>query len=197
MKRKVAELPPVTAEEFQRRVLTQKATVAGIPAGVYCNACQKSFSNEKAYNNHLNSKKHKTNERSLSDTVEISSQSSKQSKAEQDPDDDVSEVDSDEWDEDVNCNDCLFCLHHSRNVINNVKHMTLEHSFFVPDVEFCVDHNGLIQYLGEKITQGRFLYQSSPCYHVLDCNLALGNKSFRQKYLTGVWLKSLKNCDFP
>lgn len=160
----MAELPPVPAEEFQRRVLTQKAADTAATTGVYCNACQKSFSNEKAYNNHLNSKKHKTNERSLTDRadpVEVSSQSSKQSKAEQDEDDDVAEVDSDEWDEDgeeVNCNDCLFCLHHSRNVIKNVKHMTLEHSFFVPDVEFCVDLNGLIQYLGEKITQGRFLY---------------------------------------
>lgn len=33
-------------------------------------------------------------------------------------------------------------------------HMTVAHSFFIPDIEFLVDVEGLIQYLGEKISIG-------------------------------------------
>jgi len=36
----------------------------------------------------------------------------------------------------------------------NMHHMTIAHSFFIPDIEFLVDVEGLIQYLGEKISIG-------------------------------------------
>lgn len=45
--------------------------------------------------------------------------------------------------------DCLFCSRHSRSLMKNVAHMTKDHSFFIPDVEFLVDLRGLIRYLGE------------------------------------------------
>lgn len=69
----------------------------------------------------------------------------------------IEEVDSDEWEEEedyenpISNNNCLFCDHHSKNVVNNVKHMSLEHSFFIPDAEFVIDLEGLLSYLGEKI----------------------------------------------
>lgn len=44
--------------------------------------------------------------------------------------------------------DCLFCLHHSRSLVKNVAHMTKVHSFFIPDIEFLQDLEGLIHYLG-------------------------------------------------
>lgn len=50
--------------------------------------------------------------------------------------------------------DCLFCPHHSRSLLRNVAHMTKEHSFFIPDLEFLVDLRGLVQYLGEKVGAG-------------------------------------------
>ncbi|XP_028659635.1 cytoplasmic 60S subunit biogenesis factor ZNF622 [Erpetoichthys calabaricus] len=89
------------------------------------------------------------------------------------------EEDSDEWedmDEDVDeeleeeqklCNpqqesppgaipitDCLFCTHHSRSFMKNLAHMTKDHSFFIPDVEYLVDLQGLLKYLGEKVGVG-------------------------------------------
>lgn len=65
LKRKVAELPPVTAEEFQRRVHSQRDADQQVTQDttVYCSACRKSFGNKNAYENHLNSKKHKDNEK--------------------------------------------------------------------------------------------------------------------------------------
>ncbi|KAH0618002.1 hypothetical protein JD844_016897 [Phrynosoma platyrhinos] len=60
LKRKVAEMPPVTAENFQERVLAQRASLEeqNKATATYCTACSKRFSNFSAYENHLKSKKH-------------------------------------------------------------------------------------------------------------------------------------------
>ncbi|XP_061445587.1 cytoplasmic 60S subunit biogenesis factor ZNF622 isoform X2 [Rhineura floridana] len=60
LKRKVAEMPPVTAENFQERVLAQRAVLEepSKATATYCTACSKRFSNFNAYENHLKSKKH-------------------------------------------------------------------------------------------------------------------------------------------
>uniref|UniRef100_A0A6V7M9T7 Cyclic nucleotide-binding domain-containing protein n=1 Tax=Bracon brevicornis TaxID=1563983 RepID=A0A6V7M9T7_9HYME len=75
-----------------------------------------------------------------------------------DEDSDIETIDSDGWLEDtenpVNKNDCLFCDHHSKSLVKNLKHMTAAHSFFIPDPEYCVDLKGLLKYLGEKIFAG-------------------------------------------
>ncbi|XP_068628594.1 cytoplasmic 60S subunit biogenesis factor ZNF622 [Battus philenor] len=77
-------------------------------------------------------------------------------------DSEIEELDSDEWDECrikesdslIKPKDCLFCPHHSKNMVKNLKHMLEAHSFFIPDVEYCIDIKGLLLYLGEKISQG-------------------------------------------
>ncbi|KAJ7338423.1 hypothetical protein JRQ81_012068 [Phrynocephalus forsythii] len=60
LKRKVAGMPPVTAENFQERVLAQRAGLEeqNKATATYCTACSKRFSNFNAYENHLKSKKH-------------------------------------------------------------------------------------------------------------------------------------------
>lgn len=50
--------------------------------------------------------------------------------------------------------ECLFCSRASASLEENLAHMTGEHSFFVPDLEFCTDLEGLIKYLGQKIGVG-------------------------------------------
>ncbi|XP_060785501.1 cytoplasmic 60S subunit biogenesis factor ZNF622 isoform X2 [Neoarius graeffei] len=50
---------------------------------------------------------------------------------------------------------CLFCSHHSHTLSKNVAHMTKEHSFFIPDIEYLVDLRGLLAYLGEKVGFGK------------------------------------------
>ena len=71
-------------------------------------------------------------------------------------DDDIEEVDSDEWDEEneedpIPRTDCFFCLHHSSTIEKNAIHMSTEHSFFIPDVDYLVDLPGLFEYLGAKV----------------------------------------------
>ncbi|KAM7379808.1 hypothetical protein PAMP_005330 [Pampus punctatissimus] len=67
LKRKVADMPPVTAENFQERVLAQRAaaeqklTDAAVAEG--CAICNKKFSSANAYQNHLQSHKHQQAEK--------------------------------------------------------------------------------------------------------------------------------------
>jgi pre-60S factor REI1 len=51
-------------------------------------------------------------------------------------------------------NECLFCNMKSTNLEDNLMHMSLSHSFFIPDIEFVTDLEGLVSYLGEKVGLG-------------------------------------------
>ncbi|XP_076288552.1 cytoplasmic 60S subunit biogenesis factor ZNF622 [Lasioglossum baleicum] len=182
LKRKVAELPPVTVEEFQKRVIAQrnKDDQERSEESMNCKVCRKNFNTKNQYENHLLSKKHKEKyakqssiealDEDTDDTTspdptlkkdvqkEGSSRSGKRPAEEMEIDSDIESVDSDEWLEDtenpIQNNDCLFCDHHSRSLVKNLKHMTVVHSFFIPDPEYCVDIKGLLTYLGEKIFAG-------------------------------------------
>ncbi|KAI8915402.1 C2H2 type zinc-finger-domain-containing protein [Powellomyces hirtus] len=62
LKRKVADIPPVSAENFAQRVQQQQTKTQEDNKPVFsgeCLACRKTYSNENGYNNHLHSKKHK------------------------------------------------------------------------------------------------------------------------------------------
>lgn len=188
LKRRVGELPPVTAEEFQKRVLQQRISdeQAQQEITLYCNVCRKQFISDKSHENHLNSKKHKENVQiaekkgeNLGGQSDIpmkqiqTKEESKESVSEgiaNDNDDahedgmEVEEVDSDERDEDfdnpIANNDCIFCPHHSDDFVENVKHMSSVHSFFIPDTEFITDVDGLLMYLGEKVARGKHRFNS-------------------------------------
>ncbi|TFK44606.1 C2H2 type zinc-finger-domain-containing protein [Crucibulum laeve] len=49
---------------------------------------------------------------------------------------------------------CLFCPEESPSLDENLTHMSLTHSFFIPDADYLIDIEGLITYLGEKIAVG-------------------------------------------
>jgi len=64
--------------------------------------------------------------------------------------------DDEDWDgEALGEEECLFCSFVSTSINNNVHHMTKKHSFFIPDIEYLVDLEGLIVYLGQKVGEGR------------------------------------------
>lgn len=66
--------------------------------------------------------------------------------------------DSDSWEEiegvpiPVTC--CLFCNFENQDIESNLEHMSAHHSFFLPDMEYCTDIEGLLEYLGSKIGEG-------------------------------------------
>lgn len=182
LKRKVAEMPPVTAEVFQQKVLAQKAEVEAQQQSktksLHCQLCNKTFSSENAFGNHLSSKKHKDVEankankakkqESLITESQFSNNFKRKDSKETDPENTESENaeslshngdDDDDEDDDIEedtleVTDCLFCPHHSVSLEENLKHMTRSHSFFIPDLEYVVDLKGLVTYLCEKVGMG-------------------------------------------
>lgn len=182
LKRKVAELPPASVEEFQKRIITQrtKGYKEKEEGTISCKICKKNFNTRNQYENHLLSKKHK--EKCAKQNVPFETESDdlennagpsfgsvikknvqgevsvKQLSEDMEVDSDIESINSDEWIKDtenpVTNNNCLFCNHHSRSLVRNLKHMTIAHSFFVPDPEYCTDIKGLLVYLGEKIFAG-------------------------------------------
>ncbi|KMQ98120.1 putative zinc finger protein 622 [Lasius niger] len=159
--RKVSELPPITLEAFE-----QKSTIYRTgdtdkdkdkeKKNQKCKMCRKKFGSEKQYSNHLVSKNHKKKmEEKNKDAVSSKNPINMENEMEIDTDSDVESLNSEEWLDDlenpIERNDCLFCDHHSRSISRNLKHMMVEHSFFVPDLEYCIDQRGLLTYLGQKI----------------------------------------------
>ncbi|KAI1902048.1 hypothetical protein AGOR_G00040710 [Albula goreensis] len=65
LKRKVADMPPVTAENFQERVMAQRAAAEEHLQGEtsWCATCSKKFSSSNAFQNHLQSHKHQEAEK--------------------------------------------------------------------------------------------------------------------------------------
>ncbi|KAJ6593758.1 C2H2 type zinc-finger-domain-containing protein [Mycena capillaripes] len=179
MKRRVASLPPVSAEIFNQKVLDRRLETAVMSSakGSYCEACNKTYTTENAYRSHINSKKHKDTEAKAKlappppVVVEEVVQFETVVEVETAPEPKVVSlvVDGDASDSEVNqtidekiaaararlsSNSCLFCPHESSALDDNLTHMSTAHSFFVPDAEYLIDIQGLISYLGEKIAVG-------------------------------------------
>lgn len=186
LKRKVANLPSVTPEEFETRKASHEPKVVGKikekEAPTYCIACRKKFSNCKAFDNHLDSKKHKdmvvkagpeglkvVKEKALET---IQAKDAKKPKVEEEKvekkvedkdgatnnDEEMEEVDSDEWeefeDDPLPVTNCLFCSKQFKTLEVTARHMTETHSFYLPDPEYLEDLLGLMEYLGAKVGQG-------------------------------------------
>lgn len=170
LKRKVAELPPVTAENFRERVLSQQAAAKEEAKHEVCQACRKHFSSENAYSSHLRSRKHKENAARVDAKQGDSKEPGKSEKADgelnavnssdrsisvntKEVDDDVT-ADSDCEPEPLEITECLFCPNMSKDFEANLNHMSVKHGFFVPDLKYLTDIRGLIQYLCEKVGVG-------------------------------------------
>lgn len=78
---------------------------------------------------------------------------------------------------------CMFCSHASTSFDDNLMHMSKQHGFFIPDSEYCVDVEGLIEYLGEKVGCGNF------CIH---CQ----NKRFRDLNSCQLHMRDKAHCMF-
>lgn len=159
LKRKVAEMPPVSVEVFQEKVLTQRAEAEAKEqlqsVSLQCKDCNKHFSSENAFKNHMQSKKHNEVVSKVKDKGKKTTKTDSNVKEVEDEDDDeVEEVEEFE-DEGLEITQCLFCPHESNSFEDNMKHMSRSHSFFIPDLQFVVDLKGLIGYLGEKVGAGK------------------------------------------
>lgn len=170
-KRKIANLSILSLEDYIKKVVKEKELKdnESVVKPVYsCKVCNKTFKNQSTHDDHVNSKKHKDNVKKSLNTLSIEENDNipdKKDELSSDNDDlssddeDIEEVDSDEWDEDIenpiDKNQCLFCSQTNGNFHKNLEHMVSFHSFFIPDIEYCIDVEGLLKYLGEKVEKGK------------------------------------------
>lgn len=154
LKRKVVDLPPVTAETFKERVLALKMeeSLSVEEKHLYCAPCRKTFSSDKSFESHQRSQKHKSIVKKNGETspqkVKTTSKSETGIKEEEE---DIEEV---EDGEPLTVTECLFCLHCEEDMESNLDHMSRAHGFFIPDIQYLTDLKGLIEYLGEKVGSG-------------------------------------------
>ena len=157
LKRKVAELPPVSNEAFQERVLAQQELETEQmdgKIGQHCQVCRKHFATEKSYASHLRSKKHKGAARALEKqkTKEVPSDEKATAKSDTEESDKGEEEDIEgPVSEPLELTECLFCPNVSSDIETNMEHMSQEHGFFTPDLEYLTDLDGLMGHLAEKV----------------------------------------------
>ena len=72
LKRKVASIPPVTLEEFELRAKEHREQSQNLnrDESQYCKYCSKLFNTKNAFDNHLNSKKHKLSQERYIENIE-------------------------------------------------------------------------------------------------------------------------------
>lgn len=146
LKRKVVELPPVSAESFQEKVLAIRMadSLKLEEKNFYCITCHKTFANDKSFENHNRSRKHNDLLQKEMKKTPVSKQKAKE--------EDHEEIEEEEIEnESLEVTECLFCPHYEDNMEANLEHMSKSHGFFIPDIEYLTDLEGLLKYLGEKV----------------------------------------------
>ncbi|KAF9191572.1 hypothetical protein BGZ51_007135 [Haplosporangium sp. Z 767] len=162
LKRKMVNMPPVSADVFSQLVTASREQAN--PAEVQqpeCVPCGKKYLSFQAYDNHLNSKKHKqiavayakkqenrptqedtaspsaTEVAATTTTSETTTTTAKEPAEQREPSETV----------------CLFCSHEASDAKSNYAHMRSVHGFFLPSFERLIDLPGMLSYLAEKVVQ--------------------------------------------
>ncbi|EDV29480.1 uncharacterized protein TRIADDRAFT_18203 [Trichoplax adhaerens] len=160
LKRKVANMPAVTAADFQVRVLAARDRaqneVNQQNHGYACNSCKKYFNNQSTLENHLKSKKHRDyvlkSKSKRTDETKTENHQEKSSVEEERQEESHDEEEIEEYQ--LTINDCLFCSHESVNLQSNLRHMMRSHSFFIPNIQYLTNIEGFMEYLCQKISIG-------------------------------------------
>lgn len=162
LKRKVAQLKPISLEDFiilEAKHGQQTNEARNEVTQFVCKPCKRTFSTQKQFDNHAQSGKHVEKTRRMSGKANFDEPLVvKKSVTPQEEDDDQDWESVDSEDEELigmPITSCLFCNYSSNDMEDNLKHMSLKHSFFLPDAEFISDVESLLTYLGQKLSTGK------------------------------------------
>ncbi|KAF9279313.1 hypothetical protein BGZ68_007994 [Mortierella alpina] len=139
LKRKMVYLPPVPSEVFAQLV-TGKSSFA-------------------AYDNHVNSKKHKqiaaAYEKKQQQNKDIASSESSSTAAVETATTTTTSTATKDPVEQLAPSEtvCLFCSHSASDASSNYEHMRTAHGFFLPSTERLIDLSGMLSYLAEKLVK--------------------------------------------
>ncbi|KAJ3257212.1 hypothetical protein HDU77_002767 [Chytriomyces hyalinus] len=182
-KRRIAELEPLDLSTYTNKLnaaADRQTRAAQLSAIAYeCTTCNKTYATENAHENHLLSKKHKqlliASKKPIIKAADAvnQQQQEQQEQAKQAPEpreeywrnqfeqaqtqDQIRHLVQLKMDESprLAVTDCLFCTASNfTSAANAVHHMSVKHSFLIPDMEHLIDLEGLLEYLGEKISLG-------------------------------------------
>lgn len=181
MKRRVANLTPVSAAVFNAKILERRAAMESSEKATQedtgrCHVCRKSFASQNAYRDHMQSRKHRdmvqkqakvspsapTND-ALGNVGAVHDALPKE--------EDEEEEDDDEDDEEARmeraiqrklakarridpATECMFCSESQTSLETSVQHMQHAHGFFVPERKYLTDLDGLLRYLADKVSVG-------------------------------------------
>ncbi|RLN50930.1 hypothetical protein BBJ29_009978, partial [Phytophthora kernoviae] len=178
----------------KQRTRKEEIKKAGVKTVLKCVACNKTFTTANAHENHLASKKHLANAKKnpevatiVEKQLEVVSLDDKQGDSSE-----VKELTDEELAKEIEeykkqvpleKEDCIFCAHHAKDFESCLTHMLKEHGFFIPDLEFLVDAEGLVGYLAEKVKVG---------FYCLYCNGK--GKTFRSYQDVQKHMTSLSHC---
>ncbi|KAF9203852.1 hypothetical protein BGZ49_005974 [Haplosporangium sp. Z 27] len=154
LKRKMVNLPPVSADVFAQLVNTsrEQANPAEVPPPE-CVPCGKKYLSFQSYDNHLNSKKHKQTV-SVYEKKQQQRQQKENGLSEEDTDSKTSPITKEAVEQvDPSETVCLFCSHEATDATNNYEHMRTTHGFFLPSFERLIDLPGMLTYLAEKLLE--------------------------------------------
>ncbi|KAG0215257.1 hypothetical protein BGX28_000476 [Mortierella sp. GBA30] len=159
LKRKMVGLPPVSSEVFSQLVTAsrEQANPEEVPQPE-CVPCGKKYLSFQAYDNHINSKKHKQlalayekkqQQKESSRPTEVDLASAENAPPTKTTTLIKEPVEQLEPSETV----CLFCSHKATDAVTNYDHMRTIHGFFLPSVERLIDLPGMLAYLADKLVQ--------------------------------------------
>jgi len=188
LKRKVAGLPFIKESEFNEKIKKQLVEQTNEKQVWNCEACKKVFNTENAFKNHEVSKKHienvanyKKNKAAMDTDDDLSDLSENENDkeprinwkkrfAEAKTEEEFNKV----LDEKIKMSrkleetECLFCDFKGKTLDEKMEHMTIEHTFFIPDIEYLVDLKGFMNYLAEKIAIGNTCIYCKKAFNTLE-----------------------------
>lgn len=174
LRRKVSDLPPVTESVYKQRVTSAATSKADSEAreaeaakSRECTACKKVFSSEAAFENHVQSRKHQEQVAKQGQAgVRVFDRNGEQVSAEAKPISVLHSLPENASEEQVDqalkaylekkpcleLTDCFFCPNRSGSMEENIEHMHSQHSFYIPDIDYLKDKEGLMKVLAEKVS---------------------------------------------
>ncbi|CAJ0948961.1 unnamed protein product, partial [Mesorhabditis belari] len=185
LKRQVAELPPITDEQFRSKVLMfreekeQALRTAEEETSLLCDVCNKRFNSQNAYSDHLRSKKHleilkkgrrgPKQPRKARKTATTSTTTTAAGKIEKKAPEDEKmesvgeESDSSGWHTDNgkqrSSGHFVPLLPTNAGIFDkNLEHKKTRHHIRVPVKQYCADLEGSIQCFGLKVGAGRVCF---------------------------------------
>lgn len=154
VRRKVVGMVPVSQEQFDERMaaLEEKEEETLL---YQCTVCRKSFKSSEMLEQHFRSKKHLKAAKGVSNE-EATATAVRKAKPAAGETLTVEERLEKQIEKGRRLGplECCFCGELFKSPQQTVEHMAATHSFFVPDVEYLVDLEGLLSYLGDKVGVG-------------------------------------------